>query len=72
MVKKVAQDIADIIGRPDLLQLGALPSRSNEPARLVANVHRLTKEVDWHPRYSLRDGLKQTIEWWKENRKENL
>jgi len=66
-VKDIVLGIADIIGRQDLVRLGALPSRPNEPARLVADTTRLSQEVGFRPRYSLREGLEKTILWWKEN-----
>ncbi len=57
--------IAEALNRRNLVQLGALPTSSEEPPFLVADVNRLTKEVGWRPRYSLEKGLQQTIAWWK-------
>lgn len=62
----VVRTIASLLEKPDLLELGA---RTDEgPARLVFDTQRLNKEVGWHPHYSLEEGLRETIEWWRSNR----
>jgi nucleoside-diphosphate-sugar epimerase len=62
----VVAGIAENIGRPDLVQRGALPQRKGEPHLLVADVTRLREEVGFQPRFGLRDGLSNTIHWWRE------
>lgn len=64
-VKTVVETIADIVGRPDLLRLGAKPMPPNEPPLLVADVRRLRNEVKWAPRIGLRQGLEDTVVWWR-------
>ena len=64
-VKTVAQEIGRIIGRPDGVRLGALPYRAGEPASLAADVSRLRDTIGWRPRYTLVEGLTQTVNWWK-------
>jgi nucleoside-diphosphate-sugar epimerase len=54
------------IGRPDLLQLGARSAPANEPALLVPAVARLRDEVGWQPRFRLRDGIADSIAWWRQ------
>src|ERR1051326_5965858 len=56
---------AEIIGRPALLRFGARPMPAGEPPRLVADTGRLNNEVHWRPRVSLRDGLLETVAYWK-------
>lgn len=53
------------LGRERLLEFGARPARHDEPATLVADVTRLTREVGWTPRRSLEDGIARTIAWWR-------
>ena len=65
MLADVAQQIAGIVGRPDLLRLGALAEPPGDPPRLVAEVDRLSR-IGFVPRYSLSSGLRQTVEWWRE------
>jgi len=61
-VRDVVERIAGIIGRHDLLRLGALPRAQNDSPLIVADVRRLTLEVGWSPRYSLNDGLAHTLD----------
>jgi nucleoside-diphosphate-sugar epimerase len=53
------------IGRPELLRLGARPAAPNEPSLLVPETHRLRDEVRWRPRFTLDEGLSDTIGWWR-------
>jgi nucleoside-diphosphate-sugar epimerase len=62
-IANVARQIADVIGRPDLLHLGALPESVGDPPCLVADVGRL-HTIGFKPAYPLGDGLRQTIDWW--------
>ena len=66
-IRDVISLIAERIDRVDLVRLGALPVSPAEPAFLVADVRRLQNEVGWRPRYSLAEGLDQTIGWWSNN-----
>jgi nucleoside-diphosphate-sugar epimerase len=65
-VKKIVLKIADQLNQRDLLQLGALPLSDSDPPLLVADVTRLSKEVNWQPKYDLDYGLEQTIGYWKQ------
>lgn len=67
VIKEVIYQIAGKLGRRDLIQLGALPNDENEPNLLMADVSRLSNEVDWQPKYNLDTGLEQTIDWWKKH-----
>jgi nucleoside-diphosphate-sugar epimerase len=59
--------IADILGKREMVDLGARPAREGEPLLFVADVGRLMEEVGWSPRVTLDEGLKLAIDWWKEN-----
>ncbi|MEG3985587.1 NAD(P)-dependent oxidoreductase [Microcoleus sp. S28C3] len=63
-IKDVVYKIADIIGRSDLVQLGAIASAAKEAPLLVADVTRLSNEVGWLPKFNLEMGLRQAIIWW--------
>jgi nucleoside-diphosphate-sugar epimerase len=64
-VRDVALLLGELTGRPQLVRLGAVPTPPGDPALLVADVSRLRHESDWEPTYDLRDGLAQTVEWWR-------
>ncbi len=66
-IRDIILQVAETLGKRDLVQLGALPKR-DEPARIVADITRLRNEVDWIPLTSLKKGLDETIAWWKANR----
>lgn len=67
MLRDAVTQIAEMIGRPHLLRLGARPMPPGEPPLLVADTGRLNNEVRWTPRVSLRDGLQQTVAYWRTN-----
>jgi nucleoside-diphosphate-sugar epimerase len=56
---------AAAVGRPELIDFGALPQRSGEPASLVADVRRLREMIGFRPLHGLADGVRETIEWWR-------
>lgn len=64
-LREVIEWLGEITGRPDLLELGAVPMRPNEPLRLVADVTRLREEVCFAPQISLYRGLEDTVNWWR-------
>ncbi len=64
-IAEVAQTIAEIIGRPELLRLGALAERPDEPATLTADIRRLREEAGFTPAVSLREGLAEAVRFWR-------
>jgi len=64
-VAQVATQIGRLTGRPDLLRLGALPYREDEPMVIRAGTRRLREDIGWKPRFDLAGGLADTIGWWK-------
>jgi nucleoside-diphosphate-sugar epimerase len=57
--------IAERIGRPGLLKLGARAMPPSEPPLLVPDTARLRTEVGFEPRWTLEAGLDDTIRWWQ-------
>ncbi|MEA2298763.1 MAG: hypothetical protein QOF77_1699 [Solirubrobacteraceae bacterium] len=57
--------IGEATGRPELIELGALPERPDEPPVLLAEVARLRDEVGFAPRLTLSEGIAATVEWWR-------
>jgi nucleoside-diphosphate-sugar epimerase len=64
-IARVATHIGDQLGRPDLIQLGALNYREAEPMHIVGDPSRLRDELGWSPRFTLEAGLAETVEWWR-------
>lgn len=59
---------AEIVGRPDLIRFGALPTPPSEPPRLAATTARLRDDVAFTPRFDLLSGIEDTYRWWRTNR----
>lgn len=57
--------IGEEVGRPELIELGALPRRPGEPEILVADVARLRDEVGFTPTFEPRAAIAQTVDWWR-------
>jgi nucleoside-diphosphate-sugar epimerase len=64
-IKELVLLIANNLRKEEDVRLGALPSRENEPPVIVADTNRLKKEVHWCQKYSLEEGIMDTISWWK-------
>ena len=64
-VSEVVEQVARIVGRPELVELGVLEAPADDPPLLVADVTRLREEVGWRPSRSLEDGLRDTVGWWR-------
>jgi nucleoside-diphosphate-sugar epimerase len=64
-VRDLVATIGEAVGRADLIDVGARAPRPGDPPSLVADVTRLSTDVGWTPRLALRDGIKQTLEWWR-------
>ena len=64
-LKELVLQIGKNLGKENDIRLGALPARENEPLFIVANTNRLKNEVRWCQKYSLEDGVMDTISWWK-------
>lgn len=66
-VRQLVTLVAEKLNGQHMVQFGTLPLPDRDPPRLVADIRRLTNEVGWRRRYSLNEGLDQTIDWWREN-----
>ncbi|HEV2032723.1 MAG TPA: NAD(P)-dependent oxidoreductase [Candidatus Dormibacteraeota bacterium] len=60
------QTLGELLGKPELIRQGEYPNRESDPLYVCGVNVKLRSEAHWSPRYGLRDGLAQTIEWWKE------
>lgn len=66
-IAEVARMIAATADRPELLRLGALPMRPDDPPVLLPDVRRLVDEVGFRPRHDLQTGIADAMAWWREN-----
>ncbi|MGB2717011.1 MAG: NAD(P)-dependent oxidoreductase [Vicinamibacterales bacterium] len=64
-LRDIVQTVGSLLGRSELIQLGALPARANDAALVVGENSRLLNEVGWTQQFDLDRGLRETIEWWR-------
>ncbi|ELR98320.1 NAD(P)-dependent oxidoreductase [Gloeocapsa sp. PCC 73106] len=64
-VKEIALTLGDLMGKPELIKLGALPYRQGDDLFICANNHRLKEVTGWYANHNLQEGLQLTIDWWK-------
>jgi nucleoside-diphosphate-sugar epimerase len=64
-IREIAGRIARQMNREELLRLGALPPRENDPPLVVADAQRLRDETGWKPGFELDQGIEQAIAWWR-------
>lgn len=60
-IAEVARRLGILLGRPDLIHLGAIEAGPNEPGFLVADISRLRNEVGFVPKITLAEGLQDTL-----------
>jgi nucleoside-diphosphate-sugar epimerase len=63
-VRDILQHLGRAVGRPELIELGALPAAQGDQQLVVADTARL-EATGWRPTVSLADGLDETISWWR-------
>jgi nucleoside-diphosphate-sugar epimerase len=64
-VRCLVELVGEAVGRPELLRLGALPDRPDEPPRVVADATRLQHEVGWRPSGDVAAWVEETVGWWR-------
>jgi nucleoside-diphosphate-sugar epimerase len=64
-LKEIVQRLGALVGRPDLLRLGAVPAALTDVPLVVADTTRLNTILGWRPRIDLDSGLTRTIDWWR-------
>ena len=64
-LKDIVRRAGEIVGRPDLIRLGAIPAAATDTPLVVADTTRLSSALEWRPRYDLDGGLEATIAWWR-------
>ncbi|MCZ6665923.1 MAG: NAD(P)-dependent oxidoreductase [Gammaproteobacteria bacterium] len=62
-VRHVIEEIGALTGRGDgLVRFGARTAPTPEPPCIVADISKLRAALSWHPRYTLREGLRREID----------
>lgn len=64
-LREIVNKIAEYTDFKGQILWGAIPAAFGDD--LVVGNNEKLKSIGWKPRYSLEDGLKQTINWWRNN-----
>lgn len=64
-LKDIVTRIGGLMGRPDLIHLGAIPAAATDTPMVVADTTRLRSTLGWTPAWDLDRGLTDTINWWR-------
>src|SRR5271156_1639064 len=64
-LRTIVETIAGIVEARERVAFAALPDTPSEPPLLVADVHKLARSIGWRAARDLRQGLRQTVNWWK-------
>lgn len=65
-LREIVRSIAEICGYEGEIRWGAMPA-AFENEVVVGNNDKL-KELGWEQRYSLEEGLRETVQWWESER----
>lgn len=63
-MRALMETVEEIVGHPGLIHFGERPANTWDPPFVCGDNHKL-RDLGWKPRYTLRSGLTQTIDWWK-------
>jgi len=64
-VRALVLELARIVGHPELIELGAVAPPAGDPPAIWADNRRLVEECGWSPRFTLEEGLRNTVAWWR-------
>jgi UDP-glucose 4-epimerase len=68
-IEEIVKIIIELTGNKVQPQWGALTRRLNEPDMWCSDNSKIRHSLKWIPKYDLRNGLKKTIDWVKDNLK---
>jgi dTDP-glucose 4,6-dehydratase len=63
IVKKILEEM----GLPEAEHIEYVKDRAGHDRRYAINHTKITSELGWTPQVTLEEGLKETIEWFKQN-----
>lgn len=69
-VRSIVERIRDLIDSDLPLGFGEVPYRPDQVMHLQTNLSRLQQVTSWSPQVGLEEGLRRTVEWFRENQVE--
>jgi dTDP-glucose 4,6-dehydratase len=64
-IKETVEKIAEVIGFKGNVQWGSAPERPTESHVIIGSYEKANKILGWKPRYSLEEGLKEAVTYWR-------
>jgi UDP-glucose 4-epimerase len=71
-IRDLVTKIAELTNTRAKIDIGALPNRPTEIWRMYADSTRARQTLGWNPEISLEEGLKLTIDWFREYYRDEL
>jgi nucleoside-diphosphate-sugar epimerase len=65
-LKDIVERIGQMLGRPELVRLGAIPQAATDVPLVVADMTAAFERLRWRPAHTIDQGLEKTIGWWRE------
>lgn len=65
-LRRVVEQIRDLVDPSLRLGIGQIPYRPDQVMHLEADIRRLAEAAGWRPRTTLEEGLRQTVEWHRQ------
>jgi nucleoside-diphosphate-sugar epimerase len=65
-IVSIVEALGELTGRADLLRIGAIAARANDAPLVVGDPAATKRDVGWEASISLRDGLRATVDWWRD------
>jgi nucleoside-diphosphate-sugar epimerase len=66
-LREIVTRAGNLLGRPELIRLGAIPAAATDTPLVVADTAHVTHALpSWSPKVGLDEGLRRTIDWWRQ------
>jgi nucleoside-diphosphate-sugar epimerase len=62
-VREIARRVRDILGSDVPIEVGAVPTRTDDHSRLCADPAKARKLLGWRPKVTFEEGVRKTAEW---------
>jgi nucleoside-diphosphate-sugar epimerase len=66
-ISTVIERIVALTGSTSTIRWNAVAPRSFDARRWEADVQKAKALLDWHPKFSIEEGLRKSIAWFREN-----
>lgn len=63
-IKDIVLEIGNILNAKDLIEFNPSLNKKDDPV-IITGSNELLKSIGWKQQYSLKQGIKETIEWWR-------